>query len=226
VQLYTALQQAQAAPLAELSTEQGRVIATLKHLLHVLEAGGTPFELPAGVDLHTIDCSYAQQVLQAVEPSISATDGTQHAAVGALNDAHDAVAALQAKGGALRCRLQATIAAACMAWRVLPEKVTGLIQPLMAALRRVPEASVHQEVRRPRIAVQPASPCHASNASDKALVTRTLLCVQLQAWSVFGCCKATKLCATLECEGDVFTGDCANVCHVYFLLRQQDTLSQ
>jgi Domain of unknown function (DUF3535) len=146
MQVFCALQQAQTQPLSELATLQLSMGGQLEHLFACLAAAGSPFHLPEGVVLSSVDAAYARQVLQAVAPAVPAGKG-DHPLAAAFDQAEQAVAALEAAARPLRRRVCAAVASACIAWQALPERITGLVQPLMAALRHCDEPHLHEQVR-------------------------------------------------------------------------------
>jgi hypothetical protein len=143
-QLSAALDVAPNLPLRELTGAHSRMASTLAALFTSLSAAGTPFQLPEGVVLASVDTTYATQVLAAVAPAVPQADC--HPVARAYAAAEAAITALTDEAGLLRCKLCATIAAACAVSRPLPARVTSLVQPIMAGLRRLPEACMHEEV--------------------------------------------------------------------------------
>ena len=150
LQLYAALAEAPTVPLSELAAPQHAMATSLAQLFAALATVGTPFQLPEGVSLQTIDAGYARQVLAAVAPAVP--HKADHPVATVYSDADTAIAALEVESCALRTRMHAAIAAACAAWRALPERVTVLVRPLMAGLRRLPETCMHAEVIAPALA--------------------------------------------------------------------------
>jgi Domain of unknown function (DUF3535) len=147
VQLYAALGHVAATRVCESSPAQHAVATSITILLGDLEESGIPARLPEGVTMAAIDAAYGAQVLAATE-GLAVPAGAHADAVAASRaDAAAAIAALRADEDAARCALGGVLAAACVAWRGLPPKVNALIQPLMAAARRVAEPSLQREVR-------------------------------------------------------------------------------
>ena len=145
LQLYEALERAPSLPLQELASPHSDMIAKLAALLHALSRANMPAAFPPGVALDTIDAAYASTILEAIGPSVPADDAQGVAP--AFEAASVAVSRLTDVAVALRCHLSAAIAAACAAWRELPERVTALVQPLMAGLRNITDRSTQQHVR-------------------------------------------------------------------------------
>lgn len=145
MQLYEALERAPSSPIQELAAPHSDMIAKLAALLHALSQANTPAAFPPGVALDTIDAAYAMTILEAIGPSVPADSA--HSVALAFEAANASVTRLTEEAASLRCHLSAAIAAGCAAWRELPERVTALVQPLMAGMRHIADRSVQQQVR-------------------------------------------------------------------------------
>jgi TATA-binding protein-associated factor len=167
-QLFAALSNAPLVHMQELSTLHSQVIANLASLLNALSEAQTPAQLPLGFSLDSVDASYATTILAAVAPAVPDDDSHHVAAAHAAATA--AVERLIEEAGVLRSVLCAMVAAACAAWRGLPERVTSLVQPLMGGLRRIADSQLHAEVLAPAIAELMLACAHRTpSPNDKIL---------------------------------------------------------
>lgn len=141
LQIFTALEQAPTLPMQELGRAQQTVQGCLALVLEEFRAVGEPLQLPPGVTLAAVSTQYAAQILDSIDAAESPVAFTQRLAC------RDSIAAFAAQEHSMRLRMAAAVAAACVAWSDLPDKVSSLVQPLMAAVRFVSEPALQRMVR-------------------------------------------------------------------------------
>ena len=93
-----------------------------------------------------------------------------------------------------RLRLTAVVAAACVACQRLPEKVSTVIQPLMAGLRNIQEGSLQNEV---------GCCCFVPDALLLVLQQGSIHYRAMQAWTSVFTCHRPRQCRREEMYSDV-----------------------
>jgi hypothetical protein len=153
VQLFKALADSSTVALQETAAPMQALHARLAQVLEAFAAAGTPIQLPPEVTLQCVTTAYAQDILH----SLDATYGD--IAVVQRQACSDAIAHAENVDKVTRLRLSAVVAAACVSCQRLPEKVSSVIQPLMAGLRNIHETSLQQVCMLPptRFVNQPRS---------------------------------------------------------------------
>jgi hypothetical protein len=141
VQLFEDLEDSQTVPLRETDAPMTAMHACLAQVLEAFAVAGTPIQLPPNVTLDSVTTVYATEILN----SLDATYGD--VALMQRRACRDAVARAEAVDKTTRLAMTAVLAAACVSMQRLPDKVNTVIQPLMAGLRNIQEASLQKQVR-------------------------------------------------------------------------------
>lgn len=140
VQLFKALEDAPTVALQDTAAPMQAMHACLGAILEAFSVAGTPIQLPPEVTLQSVTTVYATDILN----SLDATYGDL--AVMQRQACRDAVAYAESVDKVTRLRLSAVVAAACVSCEQLPDKVSSVIQPLMAGLRNIQETSLQKQV--------------------------------------------------------------------------------
>lgn len=140
MQLFKALEDAPTVPLQDTAAPMQVMHGCLAQILEAFSVAGSPIQLPPEVSLQSVTTVYATDILN----SLDATYGDL--AVMQRQACRDAVSHAESVDRACRVRLSAVVAAACVACQQLPEKVSSVIQPLMAGLRSIQEPSLQKQV--------------------------------------------------------------------------------
>lgn len=140
LQVFTALEQAPTLPMQELGRAQHAVQASLALVFDEFRSAGAPLQLPDGITLAAVSVQYAAQILDSIDSAQSPIAEAQRLSC------RDCITAFSKQENRLRLRMSAAVAAACVAWTHLPDKVNSLVKPLMAAVRFVYEPALQHEV--------------------------------------------------------------------------------
>eukprot|EP00892_Ulva_mutabilis_P005302 jgi/Ulvmu1/3143/UM015_0183.1 len=138
--VFAALDRAPMMPMQELERAQQAVQGCLARVFEEYRNAGAPLQLPDGFSIASVSVQYAGDILDSLDAAQSPCAESQRLAT------RDSIAMFLSQEQHMRLRMSASVAAACVAWSDLPEKVNSLVKPLMAALRLVSEPALQKKV--------------------------------------------------------------------------------
>lgn len=138
VQLFKALEESPTLALQDIVGPIQTMHACLGQVLEQFTAAGTPLHLPPEIPLNSVTTTYATEILNGLV-------GYGDIAAGQREACRAAIYQVESINSSMRMRLAAVVAAACVACKQLPDKISSVIQPLMAGLRKMPETSLRKQ---------------------------------------------------------------------------------